>query len=166
MMCFALRAAPVLASATLVGCAAMTAIAPGTPLAELESHYGRPVHACPKPDGGQRLIWSQQPAGQHAWAAEISADAQVQRIEAILTDESFERLYVGMSTDALRCTFGPPALTGQAGLGKLQRNVWSYRYRESKAWNSLMHVYLDEAGRVERFHPGPDPLHEERWFGL
>jgi len=162
----ALRTAPFLALTMLAGCTNMTEITPGTPLKEVEIRYGQPVHACPQINGGQRLIWSQQPAGQHAWAVEVNAADQVQRIEAILTDTSFERLQIGMTSNALRCIFGPPAITARAGLGEQRRDVWSYRYRESKAWNSLMHVYLDEAGRVERFHPGPDPLfEEEHWSG-
>jgi len=151
--------------ALLVGCTTLNDIAPGTPLAEVQARFGRPVYACPLPEAGRRVIWSQQPSGQHAWAATVDANARVQAIEAILTDASFRRLRLGMDSDALRCTFGPPAIITQAGLGEQRRVVWSYRYRQAQTWNALMHVYLDHDARVTRFHPGPDPLFEDGpWF--
>lgn len=161
------RAAPLLALALLAGCASMTDIPPGTPQAEVESRFGRPTYACALPDGGQRLIWSQQPSGQYAWGANLSADGRVAgEVESVLTDASFRRLRVGMTTDELLCTFGPPAQKSEVGLGERRQMVWSYRYREAKSWNSLMHVYLDDSGRATRFHPGPDPMYDDdRWFG-
>lgn len=162
-----LRAAPLLALAALAGCTTMADTPAGTPLSEVERRYGMPNHTCPLPDGGQRVIWSQQPYGQYAWGTDVTPDGRVGPIDSILTDEYFRRMRTGTWTTAqLLCTFGPPALTNTVGLGEQRHEVWSYRYREAKAWNSLMHIYLDEAGRVVRFHPGPDPLFDEdRWFG-
>jgi len=161
-----LRITLLLTPTILAGCASMMTIAPGTPVADVENRYGRAVYSCSRSQGEQRMIWSQQPAGQHAWAAEVNVDGRVQRVEAILTDDSFARLRVGMPDDELRCTFGPPAIVGKAGRGAQRRTVWSYRYREAKVWNSLMHVYFDTDGKVARFEPGPDSMFEEKeWFG-
>jgi len=146
----------------LTGCTLIANTPPGTPLAEVQRRHGAPAHVCPQPDGSdgsQRLIWSQQPNGQYAWAARVGANGRIQAIEPVLTDEAFQRLRPGLTPEELRCTYGPPALISSVGWGKRQ-TVWSYRYREAKSWNSLMHIYLDTDGKVERFHPGPDPMFE------
>jgi len=146
--------------AVLSGCTLIANTPPGTALSDVQRRHGPPAHVCTQPDGSQRAIWSQQPNGQHAWAASVDAAGQVQAVEAVLTDEAFQRLRPGITTDELRCTYGPPARISVVGWGQ-RPTVWSYRYREAKAWNSLMHIYLDADGKVERFHPGPDPMFEE-----
>jgi len=150
---------PTLATALLLltGCTLIANTPPGTPLAEMQRRHGAPAHVCMQPDGSQRVIWSQQPNGQYAWAARVGADGRVESVETVLTDEAFQRLRPGLTTDELRCIYGPPAIIGSIGWGQRQ-TVWSYRYREAKSWNSLMHIYLDTDGKVERFHPGPDPM--------
>jgi len=150
---------PLIALAS-TGCTLIANTPPGTPLAEVQRRHGAPAHICPQPDASLRVIWSQQPNGQYAWAARVGADGRVQAIEPVLTDEAFQRLRSGQTTDQLRCAYGPPAIIGSVGWGQRQ-TVWSYRYREAKSWNSLMHIYLDADGKVERFHPGPDPKFEE-----
>src|SRR3546814_1767866 len=49
----------------LAACANMANTPPGTPLAQVEAQFGRPNFSCPAENGGQRLIWSQQPNGQY-----------------------------------------------------------------------------------------------------
>jgi hypothetical protein len=39
--------------------------------------------------------------------------------------------------------------------------VWSYRYRESGVWNSMMHVHFDQAGVVRQMLNGPDPRYQD-----
>ena len=63
---FALAA--LLPLALLYGCTTFKSVPPGTPLAQVQSEFGRPNYSCPLPNGGQRVIWSGQPFGQFAWA--------------------------------------------------------------------------------------------------
>lgn len=168
--CALARLAAALAIAgALGGCTNMTQTPPGTPLADVEAQWGRPNFFCDRPDGGRRVIWTQQPMGQYAWGTNVTPDGRVGPVVSILRDEHFRLLSQGTwSADQVRCEFGPPARISEAGLGSSRQVVWAYRYREADSWNSLMYVYLGADGRqVTRFHPGPDPMYDdERFFGL
>ncbi|ETH39010.1 hypothetical protein L547_3298 [Bordetella pertussis H918] len=151
--------------AALAACANLNQVPPGTPLADVQAQFGAPNFACDLPNGGQRVIWTQQPYGQFAWGANVGPDGRVDRVVEVLTDEHFKVLGTGTWTaDQVRCEFGPPAEIKQVGLPSVRQVVWSYRYRESRVWNSLMYVYMGREGdRVTRFHPGPDPMYDEDW---
>src|SRR3546814_4654188 len=56
----------------LSACANMADTPPGTPLHQVEAKFGRANFSCPAENGGQRLIWSQQPYGQYAWGANVN----------------------------------------------------------------------------------------------
>lgn len=153
-----------LAVAGLLGlgaCASMQDIPPGASLAEVQAAHGAPSVECPLPDGGSQLVWSTQPMGQYAWSTRAKPDGTVDGVQQVLTDAGFRQVEIGVwDTERLRCTFGPPAETTMVGLPGARQHVWSYRYRQSGAWNSLMHLYISEDGRVLRMHPGPDPLYD------
>lgn len=151
--------AVLLSTALLYGCASMTSVAPGTPLAQVESEFGRHNYSCPLPDGGKRVIWSRQPFGQFAWGANVDAQGRVGEVTQILTDQNFAKLGQGTWTDQqVLCEFGPPAEIDAVGLPSVRQVVWSYRYLQNGVWNSLMYVYMGPDGKqVTRFHPGPDP---------
>ena len=145
----------------MVACGTMKDIPPGTAMAEVRAQYGNPTIECPMPDGTRHAVWSTAPMGQYAWATTITADGRVGPIEQILTDAAFEQVKTGTwDAQRLQCTFGPPAEISVVGLPSSRHRVWSYRYRQAGAWNSLMHVYLSEEGQVTRLHPGPDPMFE------
>lgn len=121
---------------------------------------GRPTLSCPLPDGGQRLIWSTQPAGQYAWRTDVDNSGRIDRVIPVLTDEMFRTLQSGRWTqEDVMCAFGPPAINAGVGMPSAHQVVWSYRYRQNGVWNSLMHVYFGSDGEyVTRMHPGPDPM--------
>ncbi len=148
----------------LAGCANMADVPPGTSIGEVYQTFGQPSTVCPLPDGGQRMVWSQQPMGQYAWGTNVSPQGQIDRIYPVLTNENFAKLSAGRWTpDDLLCEFGRPAFVDAVGTPSVRQVVWNYRYRESNAWNSLMYVYLGPNGdAVTRFHPGPDPMYEPR----
>ena len=148
--------------ALLLGaCSSMKDIPPGTALADVQARYGAPTVACPLENGARRLIWSSQPMGQYAWATIVSPEEQVGPVEQILTDAAFKQVKQGEWNKArLQCTFGPPAEISTVGLPGSRSLIWSYRYKQAGAWNSLMHFYFSEDGRVTRLHPGPDPFYE------
>lgn len=160
-----LRAAVLVAAAcTLAACANMTTVPPGTPVSQVEAKYGQPNYSCPLPDGGKRLIWTMQPAGQYAWGTNVDAAGDIDHIAPLLTDKHFEVLAKGVWTpEKVRCEFGPPAKNERVGLPSVQQTVWSYRYKQYGVWNSFMYVYFGKDGsHVTRFHPGPD-LSYEHW---
>jgi len=137
----------------------MSDIPPGSSLSEVQARYGAPTVECPLPDGTRRLIWSTQPMGQYAWGTTADQNNIISEVEQILTDRSFDKVKIGhWDQDRLVCNFGPPAETSVVGMPSVRQLVWSYRYRQSGAWNSLMHIYIGPNGEVTHLHPGPDPM--------
>lgn len=160
--------ATVLAASALAGCANMAQTPPNTPLSTIQAQFGAPNYECTNDQGLKRVIWTQQPFGQYAWGANITADGKAQAVEQVLDDAYFKRLAQGVWTpERVLCTFGPPAKKETVGLPSVREVVWSYRYKEDKVWNSLMYVYFGSDGKqVTRFHPGPDPMYERSMFRI
>ena len=99
--------------------------------------------------------------GQYAWSTIAGPDGRVGEVRQTLTDAAFKEVETGVWTQArLQCRFGPPAEVSMVGLPSSRSLIWSYRYRQAGAWNSLMHFYFSDDGRVIRMHPGPDPMYD------
>ena len=95
--------------------------------------------------------------------ARFGRDDKLISYEQVLDTPGFARIKVGVSTqqDVLH-TLGRPTETSYLALPKL--HVWSYRYKESGVWDSMMHVHFDHDGIVRMMMNGPDPAKEERRF--
>jgi outer membrane protein assembly factor BamE (lipoprotein component of BamABCDE complex) len=93
--------------------------------------------------------------------ARFGPDGGLQTYEQVLTDAKFATLPVGKATkNDVLMTVGRPAEQSYLALRDLQ--VWSYRYKQSGVWDSMMHVHFDRAGIVREMMAGPDPEKEER----
>jgi hypothetical protein len=99
--------------------------------------------------------------GQYAWMAHVGPDGRLTLFEQVLTGEKFATIKIGQSTkeNVLR-TIGHPAEVSALPLRNLE--VWSYRYKESGVWNSMMHVHFDQRGIVQQMLNGPDPRYQDR----
>jgi hypothetical protein len=99
--------------------------------------------------------------GQFTWMAHIGPDGRLVKYEQVLTGEKFATIKIDKATkdDVLR-TIGRPTETSYLPLRDYE--VWSYRYKESGVWNSMMHVHFDRAGVVRLMQNGPDPMYERR----
>ena len=99
--------------------------------------------------------------------ARFDRDDRLVSYEQVLNTEKFASIKINVDNkdDVLR-TIGAPSETTYLNL--VHREVWSYPYRESNVWNSLMHVYFDNAGIVRRLENGPDPKFDpdRRRFGF
>lgn len=136
-------------------------IPPGASYARITARYGTPDLVCPLAGGGQRAIWTSQPMGHYAWAANVGADGRIERMEPLLTDRHFDTLVLGWTARQVRCEFGPPAYVDTVGLPGYTTVVWSYRYLQDGVWNSLMFVDMGpEGNHVTGHNPGPDPAYE------
>ena len=148
----------------LAGCAALTRTAPviGDTVADVQAKMGAPTAVYQA--GQQRVLeYASGPMGQYTWMATVGTDGRLVSFEQVLTGEKFATLKVGKSRkeDVLR-TIGRPAETSYLSLPQLE--VWSYRYKESGVWNSMMHVHFDRHGVLAMMQNGPDPMYEERRF--
>ena len=144
------------------GCASLSRTAPtvGDPEPTVIAKFGQPSAVYSVADG-RVLEYATGPFGQFTYMARIGADGRLASFEQVLTGEKFATLKVDRATrdDVLR-TIGRPAERSYLDLPKLE--VWSYRYKESGVWNSMMHVHFDRAGTLRMMQNGPDPMYEEK----
>jgi len=151
-------------SVALGGCAQLLRQPPpaGAPLAEVQAKLGTPRAAYPLPDGGQVLEYAGQPMGQFQHMATIGPDGRLVAYEQVLTSEKFATVKIGRwNKDDILRTFGHPAETSRVAFHNYE--VWSYRYKESGVWNSMMHVHFDQQGIVQQMINGPDPMYDDRF---
>ena len=140
----------------LAGCAGLLAppVQPGAPEAEVLAKLGRPSHRYQ--DGAAQLLeYATGPFGQRTWMARIGADGRLESYRQVLTTQVFASIIVGKSTreEVLR-TIGAPSDTSY--FSRVEREVWTYVYKENNAWDSLMHVYFDQSGIVRQMMNAPD----------
>lgn len=161
------RTLTVTAMALMLGaCASPANIQPGATESETVAKLGRPAVERDLPNGGKRLVYTSQPMGQFAWVTDVDANGKVVSTTQALTSARFKMIDDGLAegrwtADRLLMEFGPPAEITKVAMYPDEK-VWGYRFREDGVWNSLMYVYVDPAGIVKRFHPGPDPMYEPR----
>jgi hypothetical protein len=95
----------------------------------------------------QLLEYKTGPWGQRTYMARIGPDGKLVSYEQVLTDAKFAGIAVGKASkdDVLR-QVGSPSETSYLALKDLE--VWSYPYKESDTWNSVMHIHFDRQGIV------------------
>lgn len=128
-------------------------VAPGTPLAQVLAELGPPTRTVALPNGGQRLQYSQQPAGQYAWMVDFDAAQKATGARQVLNERDFQRIAVGAWTRAdVEREFGPPARVD--GVASWDGPVMSYRWKDVQNADMFYWIYLDRQGIVRRAHPG------------
>jgi hypothetical protein len=145
----------------LTGCASIANVPPGTPYKDVAKQFGKPDVSCPAPNGGTRMIWTEEPSGEQAWATVVGGDKLVGPFTQILRPGVFEKLNQGSWTvGQVRCEFGPPARTQTFG-DNPDQIVWEYRYfgEGSPGDNYMMlFIYIDKAtNKAVKYSTGPDP---------
>ncbi|SNT21137.1 hypothetical protein SAMN06265795_11755 [Noviherbaspirillum humi] len=156
-MSLPIRCAPLLFVVLLHGCAILNPTPPamGEPEAQVIGRLGQPTHVY-QDGNGKLLEYKTGPFGQRTYMARIGSDGRLASYEQVLTNEKFASIKVGEAgkNDVLHA-IGAPSGTSYLSLSDLE--VWTYPYKESGVWNSLMHVHFDRNGIVQRMMSGPDP---------
>lgn len=127
----------------------------GTPESAVLAKLGQPTHRYQ--DGKEHLLeYAHGPWGQETYMARISPEGKLISYEQVLTSQKFATIKIGQSTkdDVLRIV-GAPSETAFLPLSQLE--AWSYPYKESGVWDSMMHVHFDKTGVVRMMLNGPDP---------
>lgn len=146
------RVTPVLAgvcvvAALLAGCALPAREAPGALRGEVVARLGPPqaTHALPS---GERLVYTELPAGSAAYNLDFDAQGRLVRNEQVLTQTRFEALAASGWTrqDVLR-SFGPPVRVER--VARFDGDIWTYRFRQNSDLR-LAHVHLDRQGAVQQ----------------
>jgi outer membrane protein assembly factor BamE (lipoprotein component of BamABCDE complex) len=143
------------ASAALAGCAAHPDfLRVGMTRDELDARFGKPSAERIEGDDDVR-IYTSQPLGQRASAAHVAADGRVTAVEPLLNTEHFATIRVGTwGKRDIFDHFGKPGYVSHT----LRYEVWTYRYREGEAWNSLFNIMFDAEGTVRQTQNEPDPM--------
>jgi hypothetical protein len=148
----------------LTACSGMMRTAPvaGDTADVVKAKFGAPTAVYPLADG-QVYEYATGPLGQYTWMATLGPDGRLVSFEQVLSERGYGRIKIDVSTkaDVLR-TLGRPAETSFVAMHNYE--VWSYRYKESDVWNSMMHVHFDRGGVVRLMQNGPDPMYEKSFF--
>ena len=132
----------------LVGCMVPQWQKPGMPQAEVEKGMGKPTLVVPLPDGGQRLVYSQQPAGQQVYHMDFDAQQRLVRVEQVLDTAHFFALRNGVDTkDTVYREFGPPAKVER--VYSFKGDIWTYRFLDN-TFARRAHVHIDPQGVVQK----------------
>lgn len=133
-------------SVQLAGCATPSAEEPGASRAEVVARLGPPTSSHPLPSGGQRLLYSELPAGFAAYNLDFDASGRLVRNEQVLTQARFEGIPVGVWTlSDVKHTFGHPVRIER--VARFDGDIWTYRFRQNSD-PRLAHVHLDRQGIV------------------
>jgi hypothetical protein len=140
-------------------CSACTSLMPapvsvGETEASVIAKRGLPTNRIP--DGNDYLLeYRHGPWGQTTDMARFDRDGRLISYEQVLTNEKFATIKLGVSskTDVLR-SVGHPSQTSY--LSRQQLEVWTYPYKESGVWNSMMHIHFAQNGIVQKMESGQD----------
>jgi hypothetical protein len=147
----ALRGGGVLALAAvavvLAGCAIPAREKPGAQRKEVVARLGPPT-ATHRLESGERLQYSELPAGFAAYNLDFDASGRLVRNEQVLTQARFQDITLGVwtSADLLR-TFGSPLRVER--VARFEGDIWTYRFRQNSDLR-LAHVHLDRHGVVRQ----------------
>ena len=131
----------------LSGCALPAREKPGASRAEVVARLGAPTAAYGLP-GGERLLYSELPAGFEAYILDFNDSQQLVRNEQVLTQQRFEGIALDTTTAlAIAQTFGPPLRVER--VARFDGDIWTYRFRQLSD-PRLAHVHLDRQGIVRQ----------------
>lgn len=126
-------------------------LAPGTPREQVIAKSGPPQRVVSLPGGGQRLQYTTQPHGQHAFMIDLDAGGRLVRARQVLNAADFARIEDHRWTRAdVEREFGPPAWVDR--VSSFEGTVMTYRWKDTG--DMFYWVYIDPQGVVRRSHQG------------
>lgn len=141
------RLALLVLAVQISGCALPAREKAGALRAEVVARLGPPTASFPLPSG-ERLLYSELPAGFAAYNLDFDASGRLVRNEQVLTQARFESLPVGVWTTAdVQRTFGAPLRVER--VARFEGDIWTYRFRQNSD-PRLAHVHLDRQGVVRQ----------------
>lgn len=141
------RLALLVLAVQISGCALPAREKAGALRAEVVARLGPPTAVFALP-AGERLLYSELPAGFAAYNLDFDASGRLVRNEQVLTQARFENLPVGVWTTAdVQRTFGAPLRVER--VARFEGDIWTYRFRQNSD-PRLAHVHLDRQGVVRQ----------------
>jgi hypothetical protein len=144
------------AAAILMGGCAVELAQPGMARQDVIARYGTPTRAVPLPNGGSRLQYSRQPAGQSVVMVDLDTLGKVVQSREVMTIQEFSKIMPGQWTRAdVEREFGPPASIGHTG--NWPDDILTYRWRDQIV-DKFFWVFVDAKGAVARVQQGVEFL--------
>jgi hypothetical protein len=139
----------------------------GAPQAAVQARFGPPPEVYPLRDGTTRWIYSQQPLGQYAYAADFDRNGNLTDFRNMLDTLELYKAEVGKWTKRdVQEHFGMTREPVEY-FPRMKREVWVYRFRHEGVWPSMFNFYFDDDGILRQTQVTPDPLndpdHRRRW---
>ena len=88
-------------------------------------------------DGSRLFSYPRGPMGVHTYMVQISKDGKLQRIENVMSPESFNRIETGMSKEQVLRILGPSQPSWTTYFKARDELVWEWLYCDE--WNRLAH---------------------------
>lgn len=132
----------------------------GQPQAAVQATFGLPTDVYQLSDGTTRWIYSKQPLGQYAYAADFDRNGNLTRFRNVLDTLELYKAKVDVWTKRdVEENFGKTREPVQY-YPLMKREVWSYRFKHEGLWPSLFNFYFDDAGVLRQTQITPDPLYD------
>jgi outer membrane protein assembly factor BamE (lipoprotein component of BamABCDE complex) len=114
---------------------------------EVRKAMGTPRLEFANGDGTRQLAYPKGPLGTETYMVFLGRDGVVDRIEQVLTDDSFQRIMPGRTSgDDVRRMIGPPWRSVR--FDNLRQDAWDYRFRDSWGYMADFSVMIDDGGMV------------------
>ncbi|QHJ01218.1 hypothetical protein GT347_26450 [Xylophilus rhododendri] len=116
--------------------------------AALQARMGTPTGVYPLPDGGQRLQYSQMPAGYQVFDFDFDPSGRLLRQDQALRYENFNRIALGQTRqEEILFTYGRPMRIVR--VASFDGPIWDYRFNDINN-PRIISIHIDRAGVVQR----------------
>jgi len=130
-------------------------LAAGQGMAEVTADLGNPTGRYALPEGATRLEFARGPYGKHTYMVDMDPQGQVTGWKQVLTEENFNQVRRGQTSNDLLLFIGRPSERRSGGWQGGE--VWSYRYETIMGLCQWFQVSLTSAGVVTDGAYGIDP---------
>ncbi|MCZ2495820.1 hypothetical protein GN316_03530 [Xylophilus sp. Kf1] len=143
------------------GAVSQADMAAATP-ASLQGRLGNPTAVYPLPNGGQRIQYSQMPAGSQVWNYDFDGSGRLVSQDQALRYDNFNRIVQGQTTqDEVLRMYGPPMRVVR--VARFDGPIWDYRFNDINN-PRIISIHIDRAGLVQRIVY--TDIDRRRMFGL
>ncbi len=141
----------------LAACASPDFERPGASRAEVVARLGAPAGISPLAGGGERLLYTTQPAGYRAFHMDFDANGRLVHTEQVFTFAQFSSVVPGQWTVAdVQRIFGLPMLVEH--VARFDGDIWTYRFLDDFSTRRQAHIHIDRSGVVRLVMFTDEPL--------